>query len=79
MLGTREKMEAHAQSAIRINTKQAWGLVFALTVHRILRLQLEASQTLLVNVILDTRGQMEVYARSVLSTNTKQAWGLVLA
>jgi len=72
-------MEANALSALSINTKQAWGLLIALIVNQNLPHQLEASQTLPVNVTLGTMEQMEPNARSAVSTSTNQAWGLLLA
>ena len=75
----REKMEANALSAVSTNTKQAWGLVFALIVHPTLRRQLAAFQRRPVNVTLGMREKMEAYVLSAVSTNTKQAWGLIFA
>jgi len=72
-------MEAIVLSAVSTNTKQAWGLLLAPTVHQTLPRQLEASQTLPVNVTMGTREKVEAHAPSALSTHTKHAWGLEFA
>jgi len=61
-LGTRDKMEQHARSAVSTNTKQTLGLLIARHVHQILSLQLAASPSLHVNVVVGTRGKMEKHA-----------------
>jgi len=75
----REKMVAYVLSAVSTNTKQAWGLVFALIVHPTLRRQLAAFQRRPVNVTLGMWEKMEAYVLNAVSTNTKQAWGLLIA
>jgi len=46
------KMQAHALSAISLNTKQYWGLLVVLIVHQTPSLQMAASQKAPVNVTL---------------------------
>ena len=78
MLGTREKMEAHAPSATQVLIKLDSGLI-VLAVPPIHCQKLAAFQRRPVNVTLGMREKMEAYVLSAVSTNTKQAWGLVLA
>jgi len=76
-LGTLEKMEQHARSAVSTSTKQTWGLLIARIVHQILSLYLAASQNSHVNVTLGSQEKMEEHALNAVSTNTKKASGMV--
>jgi len=57
-------MEGNALSVLSTNINQAWGLRIAHIVYPTLHHQLEASQTLSVNVTLGTKDKMEVYVPS---------------
>jgi len=77
-LDTREKMEAHARSAVSTNTKLAWDLLLALLVHQTLRRQLEASRTLPVNATQGTKDKMEAHAPCATQALIKLDSGLLV-
>ena len=77
MLGTREKMEAHAHSASPALLNIEWGLVIVQTADLIPCIQLIASPS--VNVTLGTREKMEAHAHSASKALIKWAWGLLIA
>jgi len=59
-------MEAYVSNAIPVNSKRRWGLLFAQIAGKIQFIQLQASLTILVNVMLVLQDLMQAYVHDAI-------------